>query len=141
MRLTGMSEVCDRLKAAREAKGLGSAREAADWLPVSYPTYAAHENGGKYPSRANIEKYARRFGVSVDWLLTGRKSGISESSVSTALSYLFRALDSDQLAAMDADDVAEIVVAVGKAVEAGRSKDEIVTNVINLYAEKARRAG
>ncbi|WP_299830706.1 helix-turn-helix domain-containing protein [uncultured Roseobacter sp.] len=141
MRLTGMSEFCDRLKSAREAKGLGSAREAADWLPVSYPTYAAHENGGKYPSRDNIEKYARRFGVSVDWLITGRNTGISESSVSTAIAYLFRAIPSDQLADMNADDVAEIVVAVGKAVEAGKSKDEIVANVISLFAEKMRRAG
>ncbi|WP_312809313.1 XRE family transcriptional regulator [Agrobacterium cavarae] len=68
-----MSEnnVYTRLEEARKAAGYSTAREAADAIGVSYPTYAAHENGQRGLARA-AERYARFFNVSLDWLLTGK---------------------------------------------------------------------
>lgn len=61
----------DRLVAARKLAGFESAADAARALSVPEPTYLAHENGSR-GFRAKAEKYARRFGVSLEWLLTGR---------------------------------------------------------------------
>jgi phage repressor protein C with HTH and peptisase S24 domain len=64
-------EIGSRLALARQAAGFDSAADAAAALNVKYPTYAGHENGTR-GLRRNIEKYARRFNVSMDWLLTGK---------------------------------------------------------------------
>lgn len=64
-------EIGARLKMARKAAGFGTAVAAAESLGVVYATYAGHENGNR-GLRASLEQYARRFGVSADWLLTGR---------------------------------------------------------------------
>lgn len=64
-------EIGERLRQAREAAGYASAAAAARALGVPYPTYAGHENGSR-GLRGNLETYARRFGVSTDWLLTER---------------------------------------------------------------------
>jgi phage repressor protein C with HTH and peptisase S24 domain len=66
-----MTEQHERLKAAREARGYRTARAAAEAMGVAYSTYSAHENGEKGLSRSG-QRYARFFGVSLDWLLTGR---------------------------------------------------------------------
>lgn len=66
-------EIGERLALARRAAGFKSAVDAAEALHVKYPTYAGHENGSR-GLRRNIEKYARRFGVTMDWLMTGRGS-------------------------------------------------------------------
>ncbi|CAM1630643.1 Peptidase S24/S26A/S26B/S26C [Bartonella apihabitans] len=66
-------EIGNRLKAARKAAGFLSATEAATALGMKYRTYAGHENGNRGISRNTLELYAKRFGVTTDWLLSGRK--------------------------------------------------------------------
>ena len=60
-----------RLREARKKAGFATATEAARALGVSYPTYASHENGSR-GLRDKLETYGRRFGVTADYLLTGR---------------------------------------------------------------------
>lgn len=60
----------ERLTKARKAAGLSRA-EAAASMNINYQTYSAHENGNRGVVRA-IERYARKFSVSADWLLTGK---------------------------------------------------------------------
>ena len=69
-------EIGNRLKAARKAAGFLSATEAATALGMNYRTYAGHENGNRGISRNTLELYAKRFGVTTDWLLSGRKDAV-----------------------------------------------------------------
>lgn len=69
-----MTDKARRLMEARKAAGFGTLASAARYLGVKYPTYAGHENPnspGTYQTDA-AELYARKFKVSLDWLLTGR---------------------------------------------------------------------
>jgi phage repressor protein C with HTH and peptisase S24 domain len=65
----------ERLRAAR-ARKFKSARLAAKALNMPVSTYGAHERaeapGGRDYGPEDAKKYARRFGVSPEWLLTGR---------------------------------------------------------------------
>ena len=61
-----------RLIAARQRK-YATPEEAASAMGIPAPTYRGHENGSRGLSR-NAERYARFFGVPLDWLLTGRGS-------------------------------------------------------------------
>lgn len=61
----------ERLVRARKHAGFASAADAARALSVPEPTYLGHENGSR-GFKAKAERYARRFGVSLEWLLTGR---------------------------------------------------------------------
>ncbi|QGJ74716.1 helix-turn-helix domain-containing protein [Sinorhizobium meliloti] len=64
----------ERLRQAREAIGL-SVEEASTAFGAAYSTYAAHENGTTaYPLSAAIE-YAKRYRVSLDWLVHGGADG------------------------------------------------------------------
>lgn len=65
-------ELHERLAAARQSAGYESAADAARALGVSYPTYAGHENGSSGFRHKTAAIYARKFGVSLEWLLTGR---------------------------------------------------------------------
>lgn len=66
-------EAAARLKSARVAAGYTTAPEAAAALGIKEPTYLGHENGSRgFKGRA--AQYARRFGVSFEWLVTGRGS-------------------------------------------------------------------
>jgi phage repressor protein C with HTH and peptisase S24 domain len=65
-----LNEPRPRLIAAR-ARKYATPEEAAVALGIPAPTYRAHENGSRGLSR-NAERYARFFGVSLEWLLTGR---------------------------------------------------------------------
>lgn len=65
-------ELHERLKLARQHAGYESVRDAAEALGVPYPTYIAHENGSYGFRRQSAVRYARRFGVSLDWLLEGK---------------------------------------------------------------------
>ena len=60
-----------RLRFAREQAGYASASDAARAIGVEEPTYLGHENGSRGLSRA-APRYARFFGVSLDWLIDGR---------------------------------------------------------------------
>jgi len=64
-------EIGQRLKKAREVAGYRFAADAAQALGIKYPTYAAHENGGRAVVRS-LDLYSRRYKVSLDWLLTGK---------------------------------------------------------------------
>lgn len=74
--MTGDKEIGERLAVARRAAGFESAAAAARALGMPYPTYAGHENGSR-GVRANLERYARKYGVSTDWLLTEKGPGPS----------------------------------------------------------------
>lgn len=71
-------KIGERLKQARIHARYATATEAAEALGVKYQTYAAHENGNRGVARA-CERYARRYKVSLDWLLRGRGPGPGEA--------------------------------------------------------------
>ena len=61
-----------RLIAARERR-YASPAEAAEAMGVVELTYRSHENGARGLGRS-AERYARFFGVSLDWLVSGKGS-------------------------------------------------------------------
>lgn len=73
-----------RLQQARASAGFRSAREAAEKMEWTYSTYASHENDSRALRLHSARKYARAFGVSASWLMTGEdgKDMPSVSSVS-----------------------------------------------------------
>jgi phage repressor protein C with HTH and peptisase S24 domain len=81
----------ERLKMVREKAGYAHAADAARAIGVALPTYTHHENGTSGLSRRG-ERYARFFGVSLEWLLTGRgemrgpapRNGIPIMGIATA---------------------------------------------------------
>lgn len=58
--------------AARKAAGYETAADAAKALGMPYPTYAGHENGSSGFRHKTAAIYARKFRVSLEWLLTER---------------------------------------------------------------------
>ncbi len=74
MHMTDEKDVGDRLRLARKQAGFRTAKDAAESLGVSYPTYSQHENGTRGILR-EAELYARRYKVSLDWLLRGKGQG------------------------------------------------------------------
>lgn len=74
MHKINMDDSASRLRMAREAAGYASATDAAKALGVPEQTYYAHENSSRGLARAG-ERYAKFFGVSLDWLMTGRGAG------------------------------------------------------------------
>lgn len=72
-------ELHERLAAARRAAGYDTAAMAAEALGTPYPTYAGHENGSSGFRHKTAVIYARKFGVSLEWLLTGRGAMINAS--------------------------------------------------------------
>ena len=73
-------EIHERLKEARE-RMFETAAEAASAMGVNYQTYAAHENGSRGLRRDAALKYAKFFNVSLEFLLTGRKSTNARNDV------------------------------------------------------------
>lgn len=72
-----MKEINKRLIEARIRAGFETATLAAEAMGMPYQTYATHENGsGGVPVKPAI-KYAKKFKVSLDWLLTGKGRGPS----------------------------------------------------------------
>jgi len=61
----------ERLKSARIALGIPSARKAAKRFGWTISTYAAHENGQNNFDSATAAIYAKTYNVSAAWLLTG----------------------------------------------------------------------
>lgn len=68
-------KIISRLRQARKAAGFKRAIDAAESLGVPYQTYAGHENNNRAFDTDAAAHYARRFKVSIDWLLTGRGDG------------------------------------------------------------------
>lgn len=131
-----MEDIASRLKLARERAGYAKASDAAEAMGVPRQTYYAHENGNRVPKHPDIEKYARRYKVSAEWLLTGKKHGVSEASISKAVEFLFKAIPPADLALMQPDDVAKITLTIARAVESGDTPEEITTNVVRMFAAR-----
>jgi phage repressor protein C with HTH and peptisase S24 domain len=73
----------ERLRTARE-KHFKSARIAAKALGIAVSTYGAHERaeapGGRDYGPDEAKRYARRFRVTPEWLLTGRRVGPTDGT-------------------------------------------------------------
>lgn len=67
-----MREMHERLAWAREKAGYETATDGAHAVGEKVPTYIGHENGTRGFGREKAAKYARRYGVSLEWLLTNR---------------------------------------------------------------------
>jgi phage repressor protein C with HTH and peptisase S24 domain len=63
----------DRLTSARKSKGYTTQIAGAEAIGANRHTYAQHENGTRPISRSAAIRYARFFGLTVDYLLTGRQ--------------------------------------------------------------------
>lgn len=72
--MSNINEIARRLRDARIKAGYKTATDAAEALGIKYPTYAGHENGSRAIGN-ELTTYARRFHVSIDWLLTGKGKG------------------------------------------------------------------
>lgn len=70
----GMEKPADRLKRARSDAGYANAKEAAEAMGISVPTYIQHENGTRGFPATKAEKYARFFRVTPEFLLYGKRS-------------------------------------------------------------------
>lgn len=67
----GMDSPAERLKKSRIDAGYETATDAARAMGVKPPTYLGHENGSTGLRRGAAIRYAKFYGVSLDWLLTG----------------------------------------------------------------------
>ena len=76
-----MKSKAERLKQARIEAGFRTAAEAAEALGVNRVTYVAHENGNSGIRAEKAELYARRFGVSLEWLLTGKGDPVKMGAI------------------------------------------------------------
>lgn len=74
-----MTEISGRLKSARIRAGYTSASSAAEAMGVSGATYIQHENGARGVPRPKLERYARFFRVSPEWLTFGSRGDDVES--------------------------------------------------------------
>ncbi|TIR23984.1 MAG: helix-turn-helix transcriptional regulator [Mesorhizobium sp.] len=74
-----------RLEIARKKRGFKTARDAANFYGWSIDSYAQHENGTRGLVRA-AARYAKAFGVSEAWLLTGE--GEPEAMTIPVVGYL-----------------------------------------------------
>lgn len=74
----------DRLRAAREAAGFSSAKEAAEAMDVPVASYIQHENGTRGFKADRAAQYARRFRTTPEWLLLGRGTSPVQSQEPSA---------------------------------------------------------
>ncbi len=61
----------ERLKLARERAGYKTAKLASTALGVPYGTYSGHEAGSRGIKTLELQQYAKRFRVSLNWLAFG----------------------------------------------------------------------
>lgn len=66
-----MRTIGERLQKAREAAGYAKAADAIEAFDFSQFTYYQHENGTREPGKPLLERYAKAYKVSVDWLWRG----------------------------------------------------------------------
>lgn len=74
-----MLERHDRLRIARERKGIAGPKEAASRYGWSPNTYSSNENGNAPFSFKAAQKYAAAFGVRAEWLYSGAGSMLDEA--------------------------------------------------------------
>lgn len=74
--MTIREERAARLRLAREMAGFSSPTEAATRFRWHLSTYYGHENGSRGISRSSTTAaYAKAFGITESWLLTGEGAG------------------------------------------------------------------
>ena len=134
-------EIGNRLKAARKAAGFLSATEAATALGMNYRTYAGHENGNRGISRNTLELYAKRFGVTTDWLLSGRKDAVGnryKRKIAEKLSFIMEATGWKQADLAEKLSVAQASVSrwFAGADPRGEHRDKI-TEIYNAITGKS----
>ena len=134
-------EIGNRLKAARKAAGFSSATEAATALGMNYRTYAGHENGNRGISRNTLELYAKRFGVTTDWLLSGRKDAVGnryKRKIDEKLSFIMEATGWRQADLAEKLSVAQACVSrwFAGADPRGEHRDKI-TEIYNAITGKS----
>jgi len=83
----------ERLRAAREAASYPSATKAAEALGVSLSTYRAHENGQNEFSAEIANRYAKKFGTTAGYLLTGEGS----NKIARTAARIVTSFDPDEL--------------------------------------------
>lgn len=112
-----MKTLAERLKFARQQAGFRTALEAAESLGIGGPTYTHHENGTRVPRGEDIARYARRFRVTTDWLLTGKTAGITDSSCMSAVRSIKQHLNGRAFERLGAEDLAEILLIVAHSID------------------------
>lgn len=70
-----MSEQSDRLRLARQRKGLSGPKEAAARFHWQYNAYKHHENGTRGFKPKTAAKYAKAYNVKAEWLLCIETNG------------------------------------------------------------------
>lgn len=65
------SELGRRLTQVREAAGFKTRKELAATLEMNAETLGGYERGTSIPDHAFLKLYKDRFGISIDWLVTG----------------------------------------------------------------------
>lgn len=66
-----------RLERARKAKGL-TRDQVAERLGLSLSTIQSYENDRNQLRPEGLENFSRLYGVSIDWIITGRESQSAE---------------------------------------------------------------
>jgi SOS-response transcriptional repressor LexA len=74
-------ELHERLRLARERR-FATAKEAATYLGVPQPTFAHHEKGTRGIKPGELERYAKAFKVSPEWLMFGTGDAPTDSAKS-----------------------------------------------------------
>ena len=75
--------LCEQLKIIRKANGF-TQQQIADALEIERSTYASYETGRNRPDVAILERFAKVFGVSVDYILSinpGKKLVFSDRKI------------------------------------------------------------
>jgi transcriptional regulator with XRE-family HTH domain len=84
-----MATMGERLRAARNKAGYGSAKAAAEAMGVAVSTYIQHESGTRgYGHR--VARYAKFFRVPPEWLAFGSEDALSEQMLSRMLEIALR---------------------------------------------------
>lgn len=74
-----MIDLKDRLRQARIDAGYEDASTAVKEFGWTYSTYLGHENGSRGVKNPDVAKYAKAFGVSESYLLTGRSGTTTQN--------------------------------------------------------------
>lgn len=66
-----MKTIAERLIHARRLAGYEKASEAIEAFGFSEYTYYQHENGTREPGKPSLQRYAKAYKISADWLWLG----------------------------------------------------------------------
>jgi transcriptional regulator with XRE-family HTH domain len=69
-----MKTIGDRLIHARTQRGL-TQTEAIERTGINYATFYQHEANTRAPGRANQDRYASAYSITIDWLMRGKGMG------------------------------------------------------------------